>query len=108
MAEQPQTQMFSTFPNPPDFLWKEFTPDKIARFEEAKKAWEDENPDAASSKTITLIPDLPDDLSCLQPPPEPPNGAWRALAGVWTVSSPLLWQSAPCISDEADRVYSCS
>lgn len=87
MAEQPQTQMFSTFPNPSDFLWKEFTPDKIARFEEAKKAWEDENPDAASSKTVTLIPDLPDDISCLQPPPEPPNGAWRALAGVWTVGS---------------------
>lgn len=90
MAEQPQAQMFSTFPNPPDFLWKEFTPDKIARLEEITKAWEDQNPEAASSKAVVHIPDLPDDLSRLQPPPEPPNGVWRALGGVWTVSVFIL------------------
>lgn len=84
MAEP--NQISSTFPNPPDFLWREFTPDKIERFEQAKKAWEAAHPEAASAKTVTLIPDLPEDLRCCQPPPEPADGTWRALGGVWTVS----------------------
>lgn len=87
MAEQVQTNS-STFPNPPDFLWREFTPDKLSRFGEASKAWQDENPEAAaaSSRTVTLIPNLPEDLRLLQPPPEPAEGTFRALGGHWTVS----------------------
>lgn len=85
MAEQAQTNS-STFPNPPDFLWREFTPEKVARFEEASKTWQEANPEAAASKTSAVIPDLPDDLRLLQPPPEPAEGTFRALGGHWTVS----------------------
>lgn len=88
MAEQSQNQLFSTFPNPPVFLWQEFTTDKVTRFADAKKEWEAQNPEAASSKTVTRIPDLPDDLNYLQPPPEPSSGSWKALGGNWTVSRP--------------------
>lgn len=85
MEEQPQNQLFSTFPNPPVFLWQEFTPEKVARIADAKKAWGAQNPESASSKAVTLIPDLPEDLEFLQPPPEPSDGSWKALGGVWTV-----------------------
>lgn len=87
MAEQPQNQLFSTFPNPPVFLWQEFTTDKVARFADAKKAWEVQNSATASSNAVTRIHDLPDDLEYLQPPPEPPTGSWKALGGNWTVST---------------------
>jgi mediator of RNA polymerase II transcription subunit 7 len=99
MAEPTQTS--STFPNPPDFLWRQFTPDKTARFEEAKKAWETAHPEAASAQTALRIPDLPDDLQHLQPPPEPADGTWKSLGGVWTVSPGqlaafLAWKMCGC------------
>lgn len=86
MAEQSQNQQFSTFPNPPAFLWQEFTTDKVTRVADAKKTWEAQNPEAASFNAVTRIPDLPYDLSYLQPPPEPSTGSWKALGGNWTVS----------------------
>ncbi|KAF3761937.1 hypothetical protein M406DRAFT_358152 [Cryphonectria parasitica EP155] len=81
MADQAQTA--ATFPNPPDFLWRGFTTENVARFEEAKKTWEEAHPEAASSKTVTLIPDLPEDLRQFQPPPEPTDGRWRMLGDPW-------------------------
>lgn len=86
MADPTQTQTSSTFPNPPDFLWRQFTPDKVARFEGLKKAWQNENPTAASSKQIVLVPNLPEDLKHLQPPPEPEDGTWRTHGGIYRVS----------------------
>lgn len=89
MADQTQSTS-STFPNPPDFLWRSFTPDRVARLEEAKKAWLQENPEGIASETVTAIPNLPEDLGHLQPPPEPADGIWRSLGGVWTVSLNIL------------------
>lgn len=90
MADQAPPQaptISSTFPNPPDFLWRDFTPDKLSRFEELKKTWQEGHPEAASSKSVSLIPDLPDDLRHLQPPPEPADGAWRLYGDLFTVSA---------------------
>lgn len=89
MAEQAPFQASSTFPNPPDFLWHDFTPEKIARFDEAKKTWLENHPEAAVSKAAVRIPDLPEDLRHLQPPPEPTDGTWRVLGGLWAVSLPI-------------------
>ncbi|CAN8098313.1 unnamed protein product [Discula destructiva] len=89
MADPPQNQSFSTFPNPPAFLWREFTSDNLARFADAKQTWEAQNSEAASSKAVTLIPGLPNDLSYLQPPPEPPTGSWKVFGGNWTLKDEL-------------------
>lgn len=111
MADPTQTQTSSTFPNPPDFLWKQFTPDKVARLEALKKAWRNENPAAASSKEVTLIPNLPEDLQHLQPPPEPEDGVWRTHGGQYKVRLPFklarMTPSPPlsCLHDRlTDRV----
>ncbi|ROV95484.1 hypothetical protein VPNG_08926 [Cytospora leucostoma] len=92
MADQALHQaptISSTFPNPPDFLWRDFTPDKVSRFEELKKTWQEEHPEAASSKAVALIADLPDDLRHLQPPPVPADGAWRLYGDLFTLTDEL-------------------
>lgn len=104
MADQPQNQLFSTFPNPPSFLWKDFTDENLARLADAKKAWEAHHPEAASSfKAVTLLPDLPDDLIHLQPPAEPLTGSWKALGGTWTVRCPAARHHPTTRATNKDR-----
>lgn len=91
MADPPQHQppnISSTYPNPPDFLWRDFTPDNISRYDELSKKWRQEHPDAAGQATI-LIPDLPEDLRHLQPPPEPADGAWKLYGDRFTLKDEL-------------------
>lgn len=94
MADQALHQaptISSTFPNPPEFIWRDFTPDKISRFEELKKTWQEEQPsEVVSAKAdVTLIPNLPEDLRHLQPPPEPAEGSWRLYGDFFTLKDEL-------------------
>lgn len=109
MADQALHQaptISSTFPNPPEFLWRDFTPDKISRFEELRKAWQEEQPpEVVSSKAaVTLIPNPPEDLIHLQPPPEPAEGSWRLYGDLFTVccDHTPLQTSSPQYHDRAD------
>lgn len=94
MAEQAPFQASSTFPNPPNFLWRDFTPDKLSRYEEAKTSYLDAHPEATTSKSVIQIPDLPEDLRHLQPPSEPADGTWRVLGGLWVVGPSLFRHSS--------------
>lgn len=88
MADPAQHQppnISSTYPNPPDFLWRDFTPENISRYDELTKKWREDHPEAADQATI-IIPDLPEDLRHLQPPPEPTEGAWKLYGDRFTVS----------------------
>ncbi|KUI62044.1 Mediator of RNA polymerase II transcription subunit 7 [Cytospora mali] len=94
MADQALHQaptISSTFPNPPDFLWRDFNPEKISRFEELKKTWQEEHPDEAETNAaaVKLIPDIPEDLRHLQPPPEPADGSWRLYGDLFTLKDEL-------------------
>lgn len=86
MAEQQEPHsLASTFPNPPDF-WKAFTPDRIARIEELRRAHAaDEYMDAEGADADVRIANLPEDLIALQPPPEPADGRWRVFGDQYMV-----------------------
>jgi mediator of RNA polymerase II transcription subunit 7 len=83
--QQEPHSLASTFPNPPDF-WKAFTPDKIARIEELRRARAaDEDTDTEGADTDVRIANLPEDLIALQPPPEPADGRWRVFGDQYMV-----------------------
>lgn len=92
MADPAQHQppnISSTYPNPPDFLWRDFTPENISRYDELSKKWREDHPEADSQAPI-LMPDLPKDLRHLQPPPEPTEGEWKLYGDRFTVGSSKL------------------
>lgn len=86
MGDQQPTQssLASTFPNPPHF-WQEFTPDRVSRFESLRKARAGQAGTVVDATTSLRIADLPEDLSVLQPPPEPAQGKWRCFGDLYTV-----------------------
>ncbi|KAM0250505.1 hypothetical protein ACHAQJ_008596 [Trichoderma viride] len=85
MEEQQEPHsLSSTFPNPPDF-WKAFTPDKVAKIEELRRTHATDEDGADSVR----IPDLPEDLITLQPPPEPADGRWRVFGDQYMLDDKL-------------------
>ncbi|KAL6887208.1 MED7 domain-containing protein [Trichoderma longibrachiatum] len=86
MDDQPEPHsLASTFPNPPEF-WKDFTQDNIAELVELKLARGPLDQDDASNGRI---PDLPEHLRHLQPPPEPADGRWRVFGDQYVLDDKL-------------------
>ncbi|KAJ9144119.1 Mediator of RNA polymerase II transcription subunit 7 [Pleurostoma richardsiae] len=87
MADQQPTQssLASTFPDPPPF-WQDFTPEKISRIEELRKA---AGAGVDAGATVARIPDVPGDLVNLQPPAEPQDGRWRCFGDLYTLKDEL-------------------
>lgn len=88
MEEQEAVSLSSTFPNPPPF-WKDFTADKVARYEQLRKE-HDENEARTTADNDTFTPqtrirDLPEELITLQPPAEPADGRWRVFGDQYMV-----------------------
>ena len=82
---QETLSLSSTFPNPPPF-WKDFTPDRVARIEDLRTAHlEDTNNEGAADAALVRLPSLPEELTCLQPPPEPIDGRWRVFGDQYMV-----------------------
>ncbi|POR32629.1 Mediator of RNA polymerase II transcription subunit 7, partial [Tolypocladium paradoxum] len=93
MADQePQEplSLASTFPNPPPF-WKDFTPDRVARIADLRSAHAERTNDAAGADASAPVrlPDLPEDLASLQPPPEPADGRWRVFGDQYMLDDRL-------------------
>ncbi|TWU74938.1 Mediator of RNA polymerase II transcription subunit 7 [Metarhizium rileyi] len=86
MADQEPLSLASTFPNPPPF-WKDFTPDRVARIEELRSAFAG----GASEQVFSpiRIPGLPEELTNLQPPPEPSDGRWRVFGDQYMLDDKL-------------------
>ncbi|KAL7800783.1 MED7 domain-containing protein [Trichoderma afarasin] len=82
--QQEPHSLASTFPNPPDF-WKEFTPERIAEIIELRRAQAADGEDVDS----VLIPNLPEHLRALQPPPEPADGRWRVFGDQYMLDDKL-------------------
>ncbi|EHK26829.1 uncharacterized protein TRIVIDRAFT_187825 [Trichoderma virens Gv29-8] len=87
MEEQQEPHsLASTFPNPPDF-WKEFTPERIAEIAELRRA---QAADGQSQDADNVrIPNLPEHLMALQPPPEPADGRWRVFGDQYMLDDRL-------------------
>ena len=73
----------STFPDPPPF-WQDFMPERIARFESLKQQHADRN--GLDATAVVRVPNVPEDLICLQPPAEPADGKWRLFGEAQSVS----------------------
>ncbi len=88
MEEQEEVSLSSTFPNPPPF-WRDFTTDKIARYEQLRKEHDEEEGDTTPNnegfKPPTRIRNLPEELIHLQPPAEPADGRWRVFGDQYMV-----------------------
>lgn len=80
-GSQAQRMVAATFPGPPPFFL-DFTPERIARYEEIRAS---QHLDNFSSASLERIPNLPSDLVNLQPPAEPENGEWRCFGDRFTV-----------------------
>lgn len=80
-----QRSLATTLPPPPPF-YKDFTPEKLARFEEIIEAetYVDEYGCRVPSRVR-----LPPELVNLQPPPEPNDGVWRCFGDRFTVRAAL-------------------
>ena len=106
MVEDPTQRQNTTLPVPPPF-WRDFTPDKIALYENlvASRASSNCQSPANGYQQVdnnrnthnhhnhqpVIIPpsDLPEDLINLQPPPVPRDGKWRTFGDLFALSDEL-------------------
>lgn len=86
MAELEGHSLASAFPSPPPF-WKDFTAEKLARLEELRREYgANKAPESDDESATERLPGLPEDLTNLQPPPEPTDGRWRVFGDLYRVS----------------------
>ncbi|KAK3940456.1 mediator of RNA polymerase II transcription subunit 7, partial [Diplogelasinospora grovesii] len=77
MEEHDTSKVTALYPDPPPF-WKFFTADNIARFDDLKQEYADQH--GVDVAQITYVPDLPEELTYLQPPPEPAEAKWKLFS----------------------------
>ncbi|KAF4444804.1 hypothetical protein F53441_11062 [Fusarium austroafricanum] len=87
MAEQQQEAppLSSMYPNPPPF-WQDFTADKISRIQELRASYIAQH---GGDPLTVRVPDVPEDLTNLQPPAEPADGRWRIFNGNYSLEDKL-------------------
>ncbi|EPE02132.1 mediator of rna polymerase ii transcription subunit 7 [Ophiostoma piceae UAMH 11346] len=91
MADQEDTgASLAPFPQPPAYLWTQFTEDNVAKMANLRAKYE-----AASGQTLTaasVLPadaPVPDQLIVLQPPPPPETGRWRVFGQLYSMGDQL-------------------
>ncbi|EHA55916.1 hypothetical protein MCOR27_003264 [Pyricularia oryzae] len=84
MAEEEPAQNRS-FPMPPDYFWKDFTPQNIERIQQLRNEYKD----ATGIDPPPRLPSLPEELWHLQPPAEPADGKWKVFGDTYTLKDEL-------------------
>ena len=101
MADQPLEGASSTFPDPPPF-WRDFTTDKIERMESLRSRYADQT--GLDASTVIRVPNVPEDLTNLQPPAEPADGKWRLFGMELTVRARLFLPLVTNLQSNPDHV----
>ncbi|CAK7229046.1 Mediator of RNA polymerase II transcription subunit 7 [Sporothrix curviconia] len=87
MASQDDPSAVAPYPQPPSYLWSQFTDENEAAITELRDKHEAETGEPCTPGTI--VPDVPDALAALQPPELPPNGRWRVFGQMYSLSNQL-------------------
>ncbi|KAK4198724.1 putative mediator of RNA polymerase II [Triangularia verruculosa] len=88
MADDEDTnRVTSTWPDPPPF-WQDFTPQNISRYDTLKSDYATAH-SVPDPYTIVRLPNIPEDLINLQPPPEPTEGKWRLYSEAQALTDTL-------------------
>lgn len=74
------------FPNPPAYLWQDFTSDNVRRIDEIRAS---QQSNAGEQQPHARLPHIPADLVNLNPPPEPTDGKWRLYGGQYDLRDNL-------------------
>lgn len=78
--QQSRSALASTWPNPPPFF-HDFTDANLERFRQLAES----QPTPDDGAPVRRIPDVPAELTNLQPPAEPADGNWRVFGDQYSV-----------------------
>jgi len=84
--EDDPSKVTALYPDPPPF-WKDFTPANLARIESLKQDYAEQQ--GIDVDTVVRIPDIPEDLTYLQPPAEPTDAKWRLFSEPQSIDDEL-------------------
>ncbi|CAK7235310.1 Mediator of RNA polymerase II transcription subunit 7 [Sporothrix bragantina] len=87
MASQDDPGAVAPYPQPPSYLWSQFTEENEAAINELRDKHEAETGEPRTAGTI--VPDVPEALAVLQPPEPPQNGRWRVFGQMYNLSNQL-------------------
>ncbi|KAK3349803.1 MED7 protein-domain-containing protein [Lasiosphaeria hispida] len=84
--EEDSSKVTALYPDPPPF-WKAFTAENLSQFDSLKQEYADQN--GLDADSAVRIPDIPENLNYLQPPPEPTESKWRLFSEPQTLDEEL-------------------
>ncbi|CAK7264049.1 Mediator of RNA polymerase II transcription subunit 7 [Sporothrix epigloea] len=87
MASQDDPNAVAPYPQPPSYLWSQFTEENEAAINKLREGYAEETGESLEAGTV--VPDVPEALAVLQPPEPPTSGRWRVFGQMYNLSNQL-------------------